>query len=90
MALGDALRGRRAGIEVGSFTSGPALGNLEAGIAETLGGLRFAIVSGGAACLAATVAVASLLPGLWRYDGRRQMTNTPTSRTEPTDPTAIG
>lgn len=64
----DALRGRMAGIELVSFSSGPALGNVEAGIAESLVGLRTSIVFGGVACVAATAVVAFLLPGLWRSD----------------------
>lgn len=82
-SIPDSLRGRLAGIELVSFTSGPALGNVEGGIAETLGGLRFAIISGGVACVAATLLVASVLPGLWRYESQWQVT-APTPR-DPTD-----
>ena len=64
----NALRGRMAGIELVSFSSGPALGNVEAGIAESLVGLRTSIVFGGIACVAATAVVALLLPGLWASD----------------------
>jgi MFS family permease len=64
----DALRGRLAGIELVSFSSGPALGNVEAGIAESLVGLRTSIVFGGIACVVATAIVALALPGLWRAD----------------------
>jgi hypothetical protein len=59
--------------------SGPALGNVEGGVAESLGGLRVAIVSGGAACVAATAIIAFTLPGLWRYDRRRHGTPDQTS-----------
>jgi len=82
-SIPDFLRGRLAGIELVSFTSGPALGNVEGGIAETLGGLRLAIISGGVACIAATLLVAAVLPGLWRYECQWQMT-APTPR-DPTD-----
>ncbi len=64
----DALRGRMAGIELVSFSSGPALGNVEAGIAESLVGLRASIVFGGIACVVATAVVAFSLPGLWRAE----------------------
>jgi MFS family permease len=64
----DALRGRMAGIELVSFSSGPALGNVEAGIAESLVGLRTSIVFGGIACVVATAVVALALPGMWRAD----------------------
>jgi hypothetical protein len=63
------LRGRLAGLEMISYTTGEPLGNLESGIAATLtGSLRVAIVSGGLACLLAAVAVTAALPALWRYD----------------------
>ena len=67
----DGLRGRLAGLELVSFSSGPGLGNLESGVAESLFGLRTAIVAGGVACVAATAALALALPALWRYDARR-------------------
>jgi MFS family permease len=38
-SIPDALRGRLAGIEMLSYSSGPALGNVEAGLLETLAGL---------------------------------------------------
>jgi MFS family permease len=70
-SIPDSLRGRLAGIELLSYTSGPALGNFEGGVVEALVGLRFAIVSGGIACVAATAALAVALPGLWRQDSGR-------------------
>jgi MFS family permease len=63
----NSLRGRLAGIEMVSYMSGPALGNVEGGVAESIAGLRLAIVSGGVACVAATAVIAVALPGLWRY-----------------------
>ncbi|HUY60907.1 MAG TPA: MFS transporter [Candidatus Dormibacteraeota bacterium] len=66
----DALRGRLAGLELVSFSSGPALGNVEAGLVEALAGLQFSILSDGVACVVATAALAAALPSLWRYDAR--------------------
>ena len=63
----DAMRGRLAGIEMLSYTSGPALGNLEAGVVASLAGLRASIVSGGIACVAGTVVLCAALPRFWRY-----------------------
>jgi MFS family permease len=63
----DELRGRLAGIEMISYTSGPALGNLEAGVLESLAGLRTSIVSGGILCVVGTVALAASLPPFWRF-----------------------
>ena len=67
-SIPDSLRGRLAGIELVSYTSGPALGNFEGGLVEAFAGLRLAIVSGGIACVGATALLAVMLPGLWRQD----------------------
>jgi hypothetical protein len=64
----DRLRGRLAGIELLSYASGPALGNLEAGAAAALVGVRASVVSGGLLCVAAVALLAVALPGFRRYD----------------------
>jgi MFS family permease len=65
------LRGRLAGLEMISYTTGEPSGNLESGLAASLtGSVRIAIVSGGLACLVGAVAVVLALPALWRYDAR--------------------
>jgi MFS family permease len=66
----DHLRGRLAGIEMVSYTSGPLLGNAEAGIAARLFGIRTSIVSGGILCVVGTALLALALPAFLRYDGR--------------------
>lgn len=66
----DHLRGRLAGIELISYTSGPTLGNFEAGAVAAAFGLRFSIVSGGVLCVASTLACAAFLRGFWSYDDR--------------------
>jgi MFS family permease len=66
----DHLRGRLAGIEMVSYTTGPLLGNAEAGLAARLFGLRTSIVSGGVLCVIGTGLLALLLPAFLRYDGR--------------------
>jgi MFS family permease len=63
----DAMRGRLAGIEMISYTSGPALGNLEAGVVGALAGVRASVVSGGVLCVAGTVGLIALLPRFRRY-----------------------
>jgi MFS family permease len=63
----DVMRGRLAGIEMISYTSGPALGNLEAGVVASLAGIRASVVSGGVLCVAGTIAIAALLRRFWRY-----------------------
>ena len=67
-SIPDALRGRLAGIEMLSYSSGPTLGNVEAGLVESLAGLRASIVSGGVLCVVGTVALAAALPRFWNYD----------------------
>jgi hypothetical protein len=65
------LRGRLAGLEMISYTTGEPLGNLEAGLAAALtGSARVSIASGGIACVAAAALITVALPGLWRYDAR--------------------
>jgi MFS family permease len=66
----DELRGRLAGIEQVSYSTGPLLGNVESGVAASLIGVRGSIVSGGALCVAGVVVVGLLLPTFWRYDAR--------------------
>jgi hypothetical protein len=67
-SIPDALRGRLAGIEMLSYSSGPTLGNVEAGLVESFAGLRASIVSGGVLCVVGTVALAAVLPRFWNYD----------------------
>jgi MFS family permease len=66
----DHLRGRLAGVEMISWSSGPTLGNAEAGAVAALAGVRASIVAGGVACVAGTVALALALPRFWHYDSR--------------------
>jgi MFS family permease len=63
------LRGRLAGLEMISYSTGAPLGNVESGLVASLtNSVRFAIVSGGVLCIAGTAAVVAALPLLWRYD----------------------
>ncbi|HKE55120.1 MAG TPA: MFS transporter [Pyrinomonadaceae bacterium] len=64
------LRGRLAGLELISYTSGPKLGDAEAGIVATLFSVRTSIVSGGIVCVLGTVIISALLPQFVSYDGR--------------------
>jgi len=67
-SIPDSLRGRLAGIEMLSYSSGPTLGNVEAGIVESLAGLRASIVSGGVLCVVGTAVLVAALPRFWNYD----------------------
>ncbi|MBC7366724.1 MAG: MFS transporter [Undibacterium sp.] len=66
----DRLRGRLAGIEMVSYTSGPYLGNAEAGLVASAFGLRTSVVSGGILCVAGAAVLALLLPKFIHYDAR--------------------
>jgi MFS family permease len=66
----DSLRGRLASIEMLSYTSGPALGNFEAGVVASLFSVRISVVSGGALCVIGCVLCALALPGFRAYDAR--------------------
>jgi MFS family permease len=64
------LRGRLAGIEQVSYTSGPLLGNLEAGVVAALTTVRTSVVSGGLFCVVGVALAALALPAFRRYDAR--------------------
>lgn len=67
----DSLRGRLASIEMLSYTSGPALGNFEAGLVASLVNIRFSIISGGVLCVVGCVLCALALRAFRDYDSRR-------------------
>jgi MFS family permease len=73
----DRLRGRLAGIEQVSYTSGPLLGNLEAGVVASLASVRASVVSGGVLCVVGVVLAAIALPAFRRYDARASQTDSP-------------
>jgi hypothetical protein len=65
------LRGRLAGLEMISYTTGEPVGNAEAGLVAALtGSVRIAVVSGGALSVLGAVVVAAAMPALWRFDVR--------------------
>jgi MFS family permease len=65
------LRGRLAGLEMISYTTGEPVGNAEAGlVAAVTGSVRIAVVSGGVLSVLGAVVVAAALPALWRFDAR--------------------
>ena len=64
------LRGRLASIEMISYLTGPMLGSAKMGIVAEAVGVKFALVSGGALCVAAVLGTAVFLPRFFAYDGR--------------------
>jgi MFS family permease len=70
----DHLRGRLAGIEMLSYTTGPLLGQLRAGaMARTGLGVAGSIWLGGVLCVIGSLALAAALPKFLRYDGEHGM-----------------
>jgi MFS family permease len=63
----DRLRGRLAGVEMISWSTGPMLGNAESGLAAGLVGLEASVVAGGVLCVAGSFALAAALRRFWRY-----------------------
>jgi MFS family permease len=66
----DRLRGRLAGVEMISWSSGPLLGNARAGASAGWWGLGPAVVIGGGVVVAGSAVLAALLPRFWNYDSR--------------------
>jgi MFS family permease len=64
----DEMRGRLEGISLSVVGTGPSLGNGEAGLLASMTGVRFAIVSGGIACILGAGLLALVLPKYRRYE----------------------
>ena len=63
----DALRGRIIAVHIMVVTSGPRLGDVEAGVVAALTSVRFSVISGGLACVAGAAILTTLVPALRRY-----------------------
>jgi MFS family permease len=68
MVTPDAMRGRMSSVFSLVVTSGPRLGDVESGTVAGLTSARFAVTSGGLACIAGVVAVVAFFPALARFD----------------------
>jgi MFS family permease len=64
----DRLRGRMSSVFSLVVTSGPRLGDVEAGAVAGAVGPRFSVTSGGLLCIAGVAAVVVAFPALARYD----------------------
>jgi MFS family permease len=64
----DHMRGRMSSVFSLVVTGGPRLGDIESGAVAGAVGVRFAVVSGGLACLAGVAAIVLAFPALARYD----------------------
>ena len=63
----DRLRGRLSSIQQAVVTSGPRLGNAEAGFVAALSNVQISVVSGGLGCLVGIAIIAKLMPGFVGY-----------------------
>ena len=63
----DAMRGRLSALHIAVVTSGPRLGDVEAGTVAALTSVRFSVVSGGLACIAGVAVMHAVSPVLSRY-----------------------
>jgi len=66
----DGMRGRLMGVQMAVVAGGPRLGDLEAGAVANAFGDTVSVVSGGLACVAGAIVVASALPGFRRVRWR--------------------
>ncbi|WP_308250389.1 MFS transporter [Sphaerisporangium fuscum] len=66
----DEYRGRLAGIELLSYSTGPMLGDARAGFLAQVGGPRFSLRAGGLMCVGAVALTAAVLPRFRAYDVR--------------------
>jgi MFS family permease len=64
----DHMRGRMSSVFMLVVTSGPRLGDVEAGAVASVGGARFSVTSGGLACIAGVGLIVLAFPALLRYD----------------------
>jgi MFS family permease len=74
----DRLRGRMTSVNMIFFMGGPQLGEMEAGLvaslfASVVTGVTVSVVSGGAATVLITAAIAAAAPMIRRYDFRESM-----------------
>ena len=70
LATPEGMRGRVEGAGMAVWTTGPALGDLEAGTVARLTSVDVSIVSGGVLCVAGVAVLALSLPTFLRYDRR--------------------
>jgi hypothetical protein len=54
-------------------TSGPRLGDVEAGLVASLTSVRTSVVSGGLACVAGALVVSAAFPALIAYDKQQAL-----------------
>jgi len=66
LTVPDSIRGRMSAFHQMVVTTGPRLGDLEAGAVAALAGPLFSVVSGGVACVVGIALVAVMVPEMRR------------------------
>jgi len=66
-SLQNTMRGRLSALHIAVVTSGPRIGDVEAGTVAALTSVRFSVVSGGLACIAGVALMHAVSPVLARY-----------------------
>jgi MFS family permease len=69
----DAMRGRMSSVFTLVVTSGPRLGDIEAGTVASLATPRFSVLSGGLGCVVSALLVVRAFPLLARYDAQHAL-----------------
>jgi MFS family permease len=62
----DEFRGRMSAVNAMFVIGGPTLGQFESGVVAGIVSPQFSVVSGGVACILATLAIVACVPGLLR------------------------
>ena len=70
LSVPDSLRGRLSAVHIAVVTSGPRLGDVEAGAVAALTSAQVSVVSGGLACVAGVAVMLWRMPELARWDVR--------------------
>ena len=68
----DRMRGRLAGVEMISYSTGPLLGHVESGIVAAAMSVRFSVISGGLLCVLGVGLCTILLPKFRRYEASKR------------------
>ncbi len=67
-SIPDEVRGRMAGVELLSYSTGPELGQVRSSLVASATSQRVSVVSGGLLCAVSCASLAFALPSLWRFD----------------------
>jgi hypothetical protein len=68
LSVPDRLRGRLSAVHFLVVTSGPRLGDVEAGSVAALTSTQFSVVSGGVGSIIGALIIAAAIPAFWSYD----------------------